>query len=299
MNQHASHMTSSQWQGRACWGPVYMATFSKFIAKQFCLHAGDDISKIIWDRDVVRMPSQQVAVMNMLNTFVIGTLMKPTHGLRLLAQTELLSCSGIVCAQHFWKHSTLRLHDNGCGGVSETLHSSLFSYHSVFRRFHVNTQSKQKFCIFTCANGAWRPIPGPTSFHFLFQMCWNEGRVENVHCDTETWRMWESQSSRSKHFSPTLFSSTEVKVFCILMRISDAQRSHPESFTIRHEDICLSGSSYLFRIPWPTAVFVILPTFSLSAHLCSQQLICLLWQTTKTIHSSQLFRHLCSCSPWK
>lgn len=47
MNQHASHMTSSQWQGRACWGPVYMATFSKFIAKQFCLHAGDDISKIM------------------------------------------------------------------------------------------------------------------------------------------------------------------------------------------------------------------------------------------------------------
>lgn len=114
-------------------------------------------------------------------------------------------------------------------------------------------------------------------------MCGNEGRVGNVRCDTETWRMWESQPSRSKHFSPTLFSSTEVKVFCILMRISDAQRSHPESFTIRHEDICLSGRSYLFGLPQATAVFVILPlTFSLSAPPYSQQLICLLWQTTKT-----------------
>lgn len=103
----------------------------------------------------------------------------------------------------------------------------------------------QKFCLFTCVNGAWRPIPGLTSFHFLFHMCWNEGNVENVHCDTETWRMWESQSSRSKLlFSPTLFSCIEVKVFCIVMRISDGQRSHPESFTIRHEDICLSGRSY-------------------------------------------------------
>lgn len=104
----------------------------------------------------------------------------------------------------------------------------------------------QKFSLFTCVHGAWQPIPRLTSFHFLFHMCWNEGSVENVHCDTKTWRMWESQSSRSKHFSPPLFSSTEVKVFCILMRISDAQRSHPESFTIRHEDICVQLCSLLF-----------------------------------------------------
>lgn len=106
---------------------------------------------------------------------------------------------------------------------------------------------------------------------------------------TVTQRMWESQSSRSKHFSPTLFSSREVKVFCILMRISDAQRSHPESFTIRREDICLFQNTIgNCCLCYSASYFLALcPSIQSTAHLS-------IMTNNKNIHSSQRFQHICN-----
>lgn len=166
----------------------------------------------------------------------------PTYGLLLLVLAQLLRCS--MHARNRWKHLLFCFEMTTDAVLEHSTLKPIFIWF-CFQTFSCKQTDKQKSCFFTEKTSAWMgpegarpppdththtllytkfwwPIPGQKSNHFLSHTCWNECSVEHVNCDTEIWRMWQSQASHSEHFSPALFSCTEEeKVFYILMRISD------------------------------------------------------------------------------